>query len=84
VAPVQEVAEIAADPQFAWRGAVVEAKHPGRGSFRQVGPVLAGTAPLVEPVVVPDDGVTDTDELLAAAGIPAARLADLRARAVIA
>ncbi|HUY21794.1 MAG TPA: CaiB/BaiF CoA-transferase family protein [Acidimicrobiales bacterium] len=84
VAPVQEVAEIGADPQFAWRGAVVEAKHPGRGTFRQVGPVLAGMAPVAEPVVVPDDGVTDTDELLGAAGFPAARLAELRARQVIA
>ena len=84
VAPVQDVAEVAADPQFAWRGAVVEAKHPARGSFRQVGTVLAGAAPLAEPVVVPDESATDTDELLAAAGLDGERLADLRARGVIA
>ena len=80
VAPVQEVAEIAADPQFAWRGDVVEAKHPGRGAFRQVAPVLAGMPSLTEPVCVPDDTitVTDTDELLGVAGLTArTRLAEL-------
>jgi len=84
VSPVQEVAEIAEDPQFAWRGDVVEAKHPARGAFRQVAPVLAGMAPVTEPVCVPDDAVTDTDELLGAAGLSAARLAQLRDKGVIA
>jgi alpha-methylacyl-CoA racemase len=84
VAPVQAVAEIGADPQYAWRGALVEAKHATRGTFRQVGPVLAGMERLAEPVCVPDVEVTDTDELLAAAGIPAERVAELRARKVIA
>ncbi|MGH3184999.1 MAG: CoA transferase, partial [Streptosporangiaceae bacterium] len=84
VAPVQAVAEIASDPQYAWRGAVVEAKHPGRGTFRQVGPVLAGTGEVPEPVCVPEEGATDTDELLAEAGIPAAHVAALRARKVVA
>jgi hypothetical protein len=35
-------------------------------------------------VCVPDDGVTDTDELLAEAGIPAGQVAALRARKVVA
>lgn len=84
VAPVQAVSEIGSDPQYAWRGAVVEAKHPARGAFRQVGPVLAGMATLTEPVCVPDADLTDTDELLGAAGIPAERVAELRARKVVA
>jgi alpha-methylacyl-CoA racemase len=84
VAPVQTVAEISTDPQYASRGAVVEAKHAGRGTFRQVGAVLAGMAVLAEPVCVPGDGGTDTDELLVAAGLPPERVAELRARAVIA
>jgi len=84
VAPVQEVAEIGDDPQFAWRGAVIEAKHPVRGTFRQVAPVLAGMAPVTEPLGVPDDAGTDTDELLAAAGVGATRLAELHQRGVIA
>jgi alpha-methylacyl-CoA racemase len=84
VAPVQAVAEIGADPQYAWRGVVVEAKHAGRGACRQIGPVLAGMEPVAEPVCVPDDESTDTDELLGEAGIPPDRIAELRARQVIA
>ncbi|MGA2520774.1 MAG: CaiB/BaiF CoA-transferase family protein [Acidimicrobiales bacterium] len=84
VAPVQRVDELGDDAQFSWRGAVVEAKHPARGAFRQVGPVLAGMAPVAEPVVVPDETLTDTDELLGEAGVGADRVADLRARGVIA
>ncbi|HTZ07885.1 MAG TPA: CaiB/BaiF CoA-transferase family protein [Acidimicrobiales bacterium] len=84
VAPVQEVAELGDDPQFAWRRAVVSAEHPVRGPFRQVGAVLAGTAPLAEPVTVPDETVTDTDTLLAAAGLSARAVADLRSRRVVA
>ena len=84
VAPVQSVWEIEDDPQFAWRRAVVEAKHPGRGSFRQLGPVLAGTSPVTEPVVVPDDAGSDTDELLTAAGLSPERVAELRAAGVVA
>jgi len=84
VAPVQAVSEIGDDPQYAFRGAVVEAKHGGRGTFRQVGAVLAGMAPLTEPVCVPDVESTDTDELLTAAGIPAETVASWRARKVIA
>ncbi len=85
VAPVQAVAEIAADPQYAWRGAVVEAKHPGRGAFRQVGAGAGGHgAGCPSRCACPTTDVTDTDELLAAAGIPAPRLAELRARKVIA
>ncbi len=84
VAPVQAVAEVGADPQYGWRGAVVEAKHAGRGTFRQVGAVLAGMEKPAEPVCVPDTEATDTDELLARAGVPAERVAELRARKVIA
>ncbi|MGH9186585.1 MAG: CaiB/BaiF CoA transferase family protein [Acidimicrobiales bacterium] len=42
VAPVLSVPELVADPQFVDRGVLVEARHPEHGSFRQVGPVLAG------------------------------------------
>jgi alpha-methylacyl-CoA racemase len=84
VAPVREVAEVGTDPQYAWRGAVVDAKDAARGTFRQVGPVLAGMSAVTEPMCVPEEGVTDTDELLVEAGIPADRVADMRARMVIA
>ena len=83
VAPVQHVAELGSDPQYAARGAVVEAKHPTHGSLRQVGPVLAGMAPVAEPVVLAEEGATDTDELLAAAGVPEEQVAAWRDQGVI-
>ena len=46
--------------------------------------MLAGMEPVAEPVCVPDDESTDTDELLGEAGIPPDRIAELRARQVIA
>ena len=69
VAPVLSVAETAADAHYAARGAFVEARHPGAGPLRQVGRVLAGMAPLSEPVALPEPGVTATVTLLAEAGV---------------
>jgi alpha-methylacyl-CoA racemase len=45
VAPVLSVPELVEDEQYAARNAFVEASHPERRSFRQVGYVLAGTHP---------------------------------------
>src|SRR5690606_4087563 len=50
VAPVLEVAEVAADPHLAARGVWATAEHPAHGRVRQVGPVLAGQTPLSGPV----------------------------------
>jgi len=83
VAPVQRVAELGDDPQLAHRGALVEAKHPVHGTFRQVGAVLAGMAPLESPVQLADADETDTDALLAGAGVDPARVAELRRKGVI-
>ena len=84
VAPVLAVDELARDPHFTARGAVVEAEHPRAGRFRQLGPVLAGAAPVATPVALRDAGETDTDALLAAAGYTPAELAALRSEGVIA
>ena len=84
VAPVQPVSEIADDPQFAARGAVVTAKDADGRPFRQVGAVLAGMAPVPAPVLVRDAAVTDTDELLEAAGVDPERIVDLRRQGVVA
>ncbi len=84
VAPVQAVSEVAHDPQFTGRGAVVEAKDTNGRSFCQVGAVLAGMPPVSAPVVVREAAVTDTDELLEAAGIEPARIAELRDLGVLA
>ena len=83
VAPVLAVAEVGDDEQFAHRGAVVEAVHPTRGSFRQVGPVLAGMGRPAGPIPLPDPSATDTELLLKEAGVDAATVADWRAKGVI-
>jgi crotonobetainyl-CoA:carnitine CoA-transferase CaiB-like acyl-CoA transferase len=75
---------VVTDPQLLARGGVVEAKHPTAGSFRQLGPVLAGSGPRRPVHELPDPTVTDTDTLLTAAGYSAAEIASLRAEGAIA
>jgi alpha-methylacyl-CoA racemase len=84
VAPVLSAEEVARDTHFAARGAFVEARPARGGSLRQVGAVLAGAAPLTEPVALPDPAATQTDELLRAAGLAAEEIARLRAEGVLA
>jgi alpha-methylacyl-CoA racemase len=84
VAPVLEPSEVESDPQYTYRRAIVEAEHPTTGTFRQVGPVLAGMPRLSEPVAVPDTKVTQTRELLESAGMSAMRVAELTSRGVLA
>ena len=83
VAPVLDIAEVVGDPQVAARGAIVEAAHPQRPAFRQLGPLLAGT-PRRNRYELPDATVTDTPALLAEAGLPAAEIEALLAEGVIA
>jgi alpha-methylacyl-CoA racemase len=78
VAPVNDIAEVVADPHLQARGAFVEATHPVHGTFRQLGPVLAGsTRPRGGTVELPDTAATATGELLAAAGYSPAEIAEL-------
>jgi alpha-methylacyl-CoA racemase len=83
VAPVQTTSEIAHDPQFISRAAVVEAKDTDGRSFCQVGAVLAGMPPVVAPVIVRPPDATDTDELLEAAGVDPVRIAELHDAGVV-
>ena len=90
VAPVLTIAEVAADDQYAARGAVVDATHPTEGAFRQVGPVLAGQPGAGEAVTVPDWAETSTVEILTAAGyapadarVPAGRRRDRMTTTVV-
>src|SRR5439155_18494531 len=83
-APVLSVPEVVDDPQFVARGAVVEAVHPEHGRFRQVGPVLAGMTRPDGPYELRDASVTDTHDLLAAAGFTPAECAKLRDAGVVA
>jgi len=84
VAPVHDIPELVADPHLAARRTFVEATHPTAGTFRQLGPLLAGTDRSVTTYQVPDITVTDTDELLAAAGYDADTIARLRQEGIAA
>jgi len=84
VAPVLSVPELARDAHFAARGVFVEADHPREGRFLQLGPVLAGQPRPPGPVPVPDASRTDTEALLAAAGMPGEEIEKLREEGVLA
>jgi alpha-methylacyl-CoA racemase len=84
VSPVNSIREVVADPQYAARGAFVEAEHPEHGRFRQVGPVLAGGDRSGAPYAVREPDVSDADELLAAAGLDASERKALLAEGVVA
>lgn len=83
VAPVLDIAEVADDPQVAARGAIVEATHPLRPPFRQLGTLLAG-APRQGRYDLRDATLTDTPSLLAEAGLSADEIEALLAEGVIA
>ncbi len=84
VAPVREVTELPALRQHAARRAFAAAEHPTHGRFRQLGPVLAGSDRGADTYRVPDAALTDTDALLAAAGVSASDIADMKRDGVIA
>jgi len=84
VAAVQTVPEAVDDPQYAARGAFVHAVHPEHGEFRQVGRTLAGMERTGSPRAVRPTDVTDTDELLTAAGLSPDEVAKLRDAGVVA
>jgi alpha-methylacyl-CoA racemase len=69
VAPVNTIAEAAADPHFNVRGAFIEVEHPEHGRFRQTGPLLAGAKRITGTVTLPSRTSTDTQAVLAEIGI---------------
>jgi alpha-methylacyl-CoA racemase len=84
VAPVLDVSEIAAHPQFAARGAVAPASHPREGELLQLAPLLAGMARSDRPAALPDMSRTDTAHLLKEAGVDGETVARWVARGVVA
>ena len=84
VAPVLTVAEAVADPHYAERGVIADAVHATEGAFRQAAPIWAGTTDPDGPYRVREATVTDTDDLLVAAGYDADRGRALREEGVIA
>jgi alpha-methylacyl-CoA racemase len=69
VSAVASIPEVVGDPHFAARATFVEAHEPAHGTFRQLGRVLAGMVRGGPPVEVRDFAVTDTGDLLRAAGL---------------
>jgi alpha-methylacyl-CoA racemase len=84
VAPVHSIEEVVADPQLAARGAIGEAVSEGGRRFRQLAPALAGMPRPSGPVRVRDASVSDTEALLAEAGMGRGAIDALRASGVIA
>jgi alpha-methylacyl-CoA racemase len=78
VSPVASVAELVDDTHLNARADFVDAKHDTHGPFRQVGWVLAGMDRAQDAPQVREPDVTDTDELLRAAGYTGAEIAALR------
>ena len=78
------VAEAAADEQYRARGAIVTAEHPEQGAFEQTAPIWAGTPAPEVPVPIRDGEVSDTAELLVAAGLAPEAVAELTDEGVIA
>jgi alpha-methylacyl-CoA racemase len=69
VSAVASVPDVVADPHFAARQTFADAHDAGHGPFRQLGRVLAGQERGGPTVEVRDPTVTDTDDLLRAAGL---------------
>lgn len=84
VAPVLSVAEAVHDPHLEARGLLADAVHDTKGSFRQTGPVWAGTVAPGDGFDVRDATVTDTPSLLTAAGLDAAEIRQLIKQGAIA
>ena len=84
VGPVYSVPELVDDAHIAARGLIADASHDTRGPFRQLGTVLAGTDTARHQFRVRDADVTDTDELLAAAGLTDDEITALRKGGVVA
>jgi alpha-methylacyl-CoA racemase len=84
VAAVLSIPEVVSDPQFGFRRAVVGAVDQTHGRFRQVAATLAGMDPVGEDQPVRAAAETDTDELLVAAGLTPAEVADLRQAGAVA
>ena len=84
VAAVNTVMEAIDDPQYVARGMVVEAEHAAEGRFRQTGAVWAGTIAPDHPYAVREGSITDTADLLVAAGLSADDVAALEVEGVIA
>jgi crotonobetainyl-CoA:carnitine CoA-transferase CaiB-like acyl-CoA transferase len=81
--PINDMAEVFADPQVLAREMYVELPHPALGTVKTTGvPVKLSATPGAVHVVPPELGA-DTDDVLAAGGFAADEIAALRGAGVI-
>ena len=78
VAPVLSVAEVVEDKHLQSRNTFMKANHPVEGEFSQLAPVLAGCDRKQPEHQVAAAGVTDTDDVLKAAGFSEERIERLK------
>ena len=84
VGPVQDIAQVAADPQLAARNMFVELEHPG------IGPVTFTNTPIKMsrtqggPKGVQPDRGEHTDEILSELGLSSERIVEMRASGAVA
>ncbi len=83
VAPVYSIDEVVTDPHLNARGAFGDVRHSEHGEFKQVGYVLAGMDAPEGVAEARDARTTQTDELLAGAGMDADHIASLREQGII-
>ncbi len=83
VTEVNSVAEAVLDEQYVARGVVADAVHVTEGPFRQTAPILAGTVEPDGPYEIREGTVTDTAELLAAAGLDSGEIEKLLETGVV-
>jgi crotonobetainyl-CoA:carnitine CoA-transferase CaiB-like acyl-CoA transferase len=81
---VATVPELVADEHYRARDVIVTAERPGHDAFEQVGFVLAGMDRSQPSPTVRDATETDTDALLAAAGLSTEQIAALRSEGAVA
>lgn len=84
VAPVYAIDELVGDAQFGSRNVFVEARHGQHGTFRQVGPIMAGIDRSRTVYDVPDSARTDTDALLKSVQFSAEDIQRLRNEGIVA
>lgn len=78
IAPVLSIAEVTADAHLRSRHAFMQANHPEKGGFEQLGPILAGGERHQPVHQVRSADVTDTQDVLQAAGFSPEEIASLR------
>ncbi|MCE2469368.1 MAG: CoA transferase [Dehalococcoidia bacterium] len=85
VGPVQDIAQVANDPQMAYRGMFTELEHPVLGPVKSTGnPVNMSRTPSGPSIPSPDLGQHTDDLLRGLLGLSAAAVAELRAAEVVA